>query len=434
MTEMQTNHRNTLPGSDDITRVELENGIIVLTRPNFDSPSVVLSGYLASGSLFDPDEKLGLAHFTAAALLRGTARYKFQEIFNALESVGASLGFGAGMHTTGFNSRSLVEDLPLLLELLSEAMRKPVFPTDQVERLRAQLLTGLAIRSQDTGEMASMTFDKLLYTNHPYARPEEGNPETIQAITAQELQDFHRIHFGPQHMVLVVVGAVEADQAIDQVKAALGDWRNPEQPEPVVLPPVELLTEPVRQHVPIPGKSQSDLVMGCLGPSRLAPDFVAASLGNNILGQFGMMGRIGDVVREQAGLAYYAYTSLNAGMGPGSWEVTAGVNPANLDKAVDLVKAEITRFVREPVSAEELSDSQANYIGRLPLSLESNNGMASALLNLERYSLGLDYYRQYADMVRIVTPEAILAVAQRYLNLERLAVSSAGPAGGERTE
>jgi zinc protease len=434
MTEMQTNHRNTLPGSDDITRVELENGIIVLTRPNFDSPSVVLSGYLASGSLFDPDEKLGLAHFTAAALLRGTARYKFQEIFNALESVGASLGFGAGMHNTGFNSRSLVEDLPLLLELLSEAMRKPVFPTDQVERLRAQLLTGLAIRSQDTGEMASMTFDKLLYTNHPYARPEEGNPETIRAITAQELQDFYRIHFGPRHMVLVVVGAVEADQAIDQVRAALGDWRNPEQPEPVVLPPVELLTEPIRQHVPIPGKSQSDLVMGCLGPSRLAPDFVAASLGNNILGQFGMMGRIGDVVREQAGLAYYAYTSLNAGMGPGSWEVTAGVNPANLDKAVDLVKAEITRFVREPVSAEELSDSQANYIGRLPLSLESNNGMASALLNLERYSLGLDYYRQYADMVRIVTPEAILDVAQRYLNLERLAVSSAGPAGGERTE
>ena len=156
----------------------------------------------------------------------------------------------------------------------------------------------------------------------------------------------------------------------------------------------------MRQHVEIPGKSQSDLVMGSLGPSRLSTDYHPASLGNNILGQFGMMGRIGDVVREQTGLAYHAYTSLNAPIGPGSWEVSAGVNPVNLDKTIELVQAEIRRFVREPVTAEELSDSQANYIGRLPLSLESNNGMAGALLNLERYDLGLDYYRRYVDLVQ----------------------------------
>ena len=108
-----------LPGPDDITRVELANGICLLTRTNFNSPSVVVSGYLACGSLFDPPEKLGLAQFTSLSLMRGTAQRKFQEIYNALESAGASLGFGASVHNTSFGGRALAEDLPLLLQLLS---------------------------------------------------------------------------------------------------------------------------------------------------------------------------------------------------------------------------------------------------------------------------------------------------------------------------
>jgi zinc protease len=139
-----------------------------------------------------------------------------------------------------------------------------------------------------------------------------------------------------------------------------------------------------------------------------------------------MMGRIGDVVREQAGLAYYAYSSLSGGLGPGPWSVTAGVDPANIDEAIDLIRAEIDRFVTKPVSAEELSDSQANYIGRLPLALESNAGVAGALLNLERYNLGLDYYQQYTERIEAVTVEDVLAAAQHYLDPDKLAVAVAG--------
>jgi zinc protease len=421
--------RNTLPGADDITRVVFPNDITVLARPNFTSLSVVVNGYLAVGSLFDSDEKLGLAHFTGLSLMRGTARRSFQQIYDALESVGASLGFGAGVHSTGFNGHALAEDLPLLLDLLAETLCQPVFPTEQVERLRAQLLTGLAIRAQDTQEMSSLTFDQVVYEGHPYRRPEDGYVETIQAIKVEDLVAFHRKYFGPCHMVVVVVGAVDPARAVEQVERALGSWENPEQPDLPALPPLHPLVQTVRKHVYIPGKSQADLVMGSSGPTRRSPDYLSASLGNNILGQFGMMGRIGDVVREQSGLAYYASSSLNAGVGPGSWDVSAGVNPANLDKAIGMIQAEILRFVNEPVSGDELSDSQANYIGRLPLSLESNSGVAGSLVNLERYDLGLDYYRKYADMVHSVTPASILETARRYLDPEKLAVASAGPEG-----
>ena len=429
MSEPVKTQRNTLPGADDITRQVLPNGITVLTRPNFSSLSVVVNGYLATGALFDPDEKLGLAYFTALSLMRGTARRNFQKIFDALESVGASLGFSAGVHSTGFNGHSLAEDLPLVLDLMAEALQQPVFPTAEVERLRAQMLTSLDIRAQDTQEMSSMTFDQIVFAGHPYSRPEDGVIETIKSIRVEDLVAFHREHFGPRQMVIVVVGAVDPRQAVEQVERALGSWQNPAQPDLPPLPPLQPLTDSVRKHVFIPGKSQADLAVGTSGPDRLSPDFIHASLGNNILGQFGMMGRIGDVVREQSGLAYYASSSIYAGKGPGSWEVSAGVNPVNLDKAIALIRAEITRFVNEPVTAEELSDSQANYIGRLPLSLESNGGVAGALVNLERYSLGLDYYRHYPDLVHSVTPESILETAHRYLDPDRLAIASAGPQG-----
>jgi zinc protease len=418
--------QNTLPGADDITWLRLPNDITLLARDNFNSQSVVINGYIATGSLYDLDEKLGLAYFTAAALMRGTAKRSFQEIYNALESAGASMGFSAGAHTTSFSGRSLAEDLPLLLALLRESLQTPVFPPEQIERLRTQILTNLAIRAQDTAEVASLTSDEIIYANHPYRRPEDGYPETIQAITREDMVEFHRRTYGPARMVIVVVGGVDPSDAVEMVTHALGDWQNPQQPPPPVLPPTTALTGIVRKHVPIAGKSQSDLVVSSLGPTRKSEDFIATSLGNNILGQFGMMGRIGEVVRERSGLAYYAYTSLNAGLGPGSWEVAAGVNPANLERAIELVREELRRFVSEPVTADELADSQANYIGRLPLSLESNNGMASALLNLERFDLGLDYYRRYPELIRCVTPENVLEAARRYLDPDRLAIASAG--------
>ena len=106
--------------------------------------------------------------------------------------------------------------------------------------------------------------------------------------------------------------------------------------------------------------------MGTYGPRRMDPNYLTASLGNNILGQFGMMGRMGESVRENAGLAYSASTGVNAWIEGGSWEVWAGVDPKNVQKAINLIEEEIRRFTSEPVTEEELKDSQAYFVGRLP--------------------------------------------------------------------
>jgi zinc protease len=418
---------NSLPGPDDIYREVLPNGITVLARPNFNSPSVVVSGYFEAGALLDPTDKLGLAEYTVAALLRGTMNRTFDEIYGTLESAGASLGFNTGVHKSGFHGRSLAEDLSLLLNMLAEALTTPTFPKAEMEKLRAQLLTGLAIRAEDTGEMASMVFDEILYKDHPYSRPEDGYPETIQNIKRRDLVRFHREHYGPRGMVVAIVGAVKPEDAVKQVRRALGRWQVRDQEAAPELPPLKSLKKTVSKHHRIAGKSQSDLVIGTHGPMRRDPEFMSASIGNNILGQFGMMGRIGEVVREKSGLAYYAYSSLSAGLGPGSWEVSAGVSPSNVKKAAGLIVDELKRFVQEGVTADELADTKANFIGRLPLSLESNGGVANALLNIERYQLGLNYYHRYQSLVSEVGAEDVLNAARKFVDPDRLVIAVAGP-------
>ncbi|MCX6056520.1 MAG: pitrilysin family protein [Chloroflexi bacterium] len=417
---------SSLPGPHDIQRKVLQNGITLLVRSNFNSASVVVSGTLGAGSIFDPADKLGLAHFTALALMRGTKNADFQALFERLESVGASLGFGASVHNTSLGGRGLAEDLPLLVDTLSDCILNPTFPEKYFDRLKNQLLTSLAIRAQDTQDMASLMFDLLLFPGHPYGLPEDGYVETISAITRQDLVDFHAHHYCPKNLVLVVVGGVKAEFVFDLVERALGGWQNINLPARPVFPEIHAPKEILRNHINLAGKSQTDIVMGTLGPKRHAPEYLAASLGNNILGQFGMMGRIGDAVREKAGLAYYASTSVNSWIESGSWEVSAGVNPENIEKAIKLIVKELDRFRSELVLSTELADSQANYIGRMPLSLESNSGVANSILNLERFDLGLDYFQRYPDLVREVTPDKILQAAQKYIDPERLVIVSAG--------
>jgi zinc protease len=424
---MTTKTKSSMPSPEDVYQVTLSNGITIFARSNFNSPAVNVGGYLPAGALSETDDKLGLTDFVSSMLMRGTQKRSFDAIYNELESVGASLGFDSGVHNTNFGGRALVEDLPLVLKLMAESLQTPTFPKDEFERLRTQLLTGLALRAQDTSDMADMLFEKFLYADHPYGKPSDGYVETIQAITRKDLEKFHRLHYGPRGMVIAIVGAIEPKKAVEAVEKVLGGWSVPGQKEAPVLPPLKPVTKTIKRHHPIPGKSQSDLIVGMLGPNRKSADFMAASLANSVLGQFGMMGRIGNVVREKSGLAYYAYSSLHAGIGPGSWEVNAGVNPKNLKKALELIDAELRRFIKSGVTKDELADSQANYVGRLPLSFESNGGMVGAILNINRYDLGMDYYQRYESLVRKVTRADVLEVARKYIRPDRLVIATAGP-------
>ncbi len=231
---------SSFPGPDDVTRVVLPNGIVVLARENFSSPATVFDGSLVVGSLDEPQAQSGLAQFTAACLMRGNEKRSFAEIYEQIESIGARLSFHGGAHTTGFGGKSLAEDLDLLLSLAADALRRPYFPPDHIAHLRGEILTGLAIHAQDTGYMASSTFDALLYPNHPYGRDDDGTPETVTAITRDDLIKFHKTYFAPKGMIITIVGAVKTAEAVALVEKHFGDW-SASRPERLPLPSAERL-------------------------------------------------------------------------------------------------------------------------------------------------------------------------------------------------
>lgn len=422
---------SSLPGPDDTARVELPNGLVVLARENFTSPAIVINGSLRVGALDEPREKAGLARFTASSLMRGSETRAFADIYEQIESIGARLSFGGGTHTTGFGGKALAEDLDFLLGMAADALRRPVFPPEHVEKLRGEFMTGFAIRAHDTGSMASMAFDELLYPNHPYGVADDGYPETVAALTRDDLVNFHRTHYGPKGMILVIVGAVKVGEAAALVQKHFGDWASP-QPDRGQLPPAPKLDQIQRRFVPIPGKSQSDIFLGCVGPQRSDADFLAARMANNIFGVFGMYGRLGDVVREKHGLAYYVYSQVSGGLGPGPWQIGAGVNPKNVELAIDLILKEMTRLTTRKVSAEELADNKSLFVGRLPLQLETNEGVAGMLESIELHQLGLDYLRRYPSLINAITREQVQAAAAKYLDPNRYAAAVAGPMSNEQ--
>lgn len=415
------------PSPETIGRTELANGITVLSYETHGSPSVVISGYLWAGALQEPRAKAGLANFTAGMLMHGTETRSFGQINEELESVGAQLGIGAGTHNVSFGGKALAEDLDLLLETLADCLQAPVFPEREVQKVRGQILTDLLRRAHDTRRMARLTFNDLLYPDHPYGQSSNGYEETVSRLERQDLVDHYQAHYAPEGLVIAVVGAVPVAEARQRVEAALGPWRAPQAVPIREVPPNVGLSEQRRRIVGVEGKTQADIVLGWPGLKRTDPDFSRAYLANTILGIFGMMGRLGDKIRDEAGLAYYVYSRLEAGIGPGPWLAVAGVNPANVEPAIDGILAEVRRLRDEPVPADELADSHSFLTGSLPLRLETNEGIAGSLLEIERYGLGLDYLQRYDGIIRAVTVADVEEVAHQYLDPERYCLAVAGP-------
>jgi zinc protease len=421
------------PGPETIHRYALNNGITLLVYENFTTESVVLDGVVRAGAVAETAEYAGLADFTAALLMYGTEKRSFDQIYEELEAVGADLDFAGGRHATQFSGGGLVEDLDLVLDLLAQSLRCPTFPAHHVEQIRGQILTGLQIRANDTQQMANLAFRELLYGEHPYGRSLSGYPHTIKDISRQHIVDFHQAYYGPQGMIMTVVGALPAEEVLARVTAVLGDWTNPHQRPLPEVPDMARPAKIARTNVTMSDKSQCDIYLGLPGPRRLAPDYLDASLMNTILGVFGMMGRIGQTVREEQGLAYYAYSHLQGGLGPSPWIASMGVAPNNVERAIESVRREIGRIQNEPVSAGELADSQAYRTGSLPVSLETNSNLAGIIGDMAYYDLGLDYLQRYPALIQEITAERIQAAAQKYLSMDQLAVAVAGlPPAGNR--
>jgi zinc protease len=425
MTLTQIN-TDAFPGPETIGRRELKNGPVALSYENRSSASVIVHGWLWAGAADNAPEQAGLAGLTALMLTRGTERRTSAQIGQEIESLGAGLSIHGGEHVTSFTTKCLVEDLDTVLDILTDCLYHPTFPDEYVSRMRGQVLTAIEQREHNTSMMASLRFNEALFTDHPYGRSRLGYQHTVEGLTREHIQRFYQECYGPQGMAVVIVGALDREAGLDAIEDAFGHWTGAPHAPPA-LPAAVAPRQICQTHTTIADKTQSDIVLGWLGLARSDPDFLRAYLANSVLGQFGMMGRIGRQVRDEYGLAYYAYSSLEAGWHAGPWAAVAGVAPGDAGRAVEAILDEIERIQCEPVDADELADNKAYIVGSTPLALESKEGIAIRIAHMELYQLGLDYLQRLPGLIESLSAADIMQVTSKYMDRDAYVLSIAGP-------
>lgn len=410
----------------EVTRSVFPNGLTCLVKALPGSGAVAIHGYVKAGSIFD-DGQPGLARFVGSSLIRGTIRRTGPQIAEDLDAMGATLSVAPGIEVTSLSARALAADLPALLAIAAEVLTEPAFPPDEVERVRGELITSLRVNGLDTRQVAERAFRRLAYpAGHPHHQSPDGEESVVAGLSAGDLRAFHAQHYRPGAAIVAIVGDVDAGSAVDLANAVFGAWRAngtwtmPVFPAP--RPPDGLLME----EVAVPGKSQSDLVLGIPGIARTDPDYYAVMMANLFLGQLGMMGRIGQNVRERQGMAYYAFSDLRAGLLAGPWWVRAGVNPANVDRAIAAILHEVKELQKYGPSPDELADARTYLTGSLVVRLETSQGIAQTLADIELFGLGLDYLERYPSIINGTSRDAIVRAIRRF-PAEAYALAVAGP-------
>ena len=412
------------------TREVLRNGVTVIAKETRTAPAVTIHAGLHGGQIYDPPDRGGLAHFVSRTLDRGTTTRTGDQIAEELDSRGVSLSISLNRHAIWLIANCLVEDFDTILGILADILMRPTFPSPEVETRRGEIVTLIRQDEDNPAAKAADALMRSLYGEaHPYGRPLRGTLESVAAIDGASLRRFHGERFVPDALSLAFVGDVEPTRAIDAASAAFGAWKGAPRAD-VTVPPVPVAGRRRVEVIPMMNKAQADIAYGFATILRSDPRYYAYWLMNNILGQYSLGGRLGDSIREKQGMAYYAFSSLDANVIPGPLLIRVGVNPSNVERAVASIDAELARMAADGPTDREMIESKQYLIGSMPRTLETNAGIATFLQTAEFFGLGLDYDVRVPGLVNAVTREQVCEAARESLDPARACVVVAGPYAG----
>jgi zinc protease len=411
-------------------RSVLDNGVRVIAKHAGATPAVTVHATFEGGTIFDPPSEPGVSHFVSRSLDRGTPRHTAEEIAEQLENRGVALAITVNRHVLSLVCTCLVEDLDAILATLADVVTQPVFPDPEVETRRGEIITMIRQDEDNPAALAGEGLFALLYGDvHPYGRRPRGSVERVERISRGTLHAFHAARFRPGALSLVMVGDVEPARAIESASRAFSAWTAPPPAAPV-FPPVPPARERRVRVIPMMNKAQADIAYGFTTILRSDPAYDAYWLMNNILGEYSLGGRLGDSIRERQGMAYYVFSALDANVVPGPLLIRAGVNPANVDRALASIDEEITRMAKDGPTDREVAESRQFLVGSMPRRLETNVGIANFLQMVEFFDLGMDFDVRVPDLLGRVTRDEVHAAARAVLDPSKAAVVVAGPYAG----
>jgi zinc protease len=405
------------------TKHTLANGLKVMVVPNDEVPYISVELGLLAGAW--TESKPGTASLALGMLTKGTTRHTEKQLAEELETYAINLSGGGGMDTSSVNAGCLTEHVDRAVRLMAEVVLEPTFPPDEFEKLRKQVLTGLAVSSQEPSYKAGREMRRRLYGAHPYARTATGEVADVKALAASDLNPWWATFARPDQAVLIFAGDITAEKALRLAEAAFGTWKVASAKPEVSLPPLPLRAPTHIYLINHPGSTQSQIRVSQLAIKRDHPGWPTGRVVSDYFGgSFGS--RLNDLIRVKKGLTYGAGGGYGASRFAGQFSMSTFSKTESTGETLRAVLDELERLRRDPPSATELRDTKSYFIGSFASERETPQQVAGELWTIQSYGLPDDYYERLLEKVSHTDADSCLHLVQETIDPKQVIVVVVG--------
>ncbi len=404
----------------------LPNGIRLQVVRMAEVPLVNARLTIAAGARLD-GERPGLATFTANMLDEGAGKRDAFAIAAELEYLGASLSTGAGWEAMTIALNAPKRTFARAMDVMADVVLRPTFSRVDVARQRDLRLAGILQQRDQPGAVANLVFSHVVFpAGHPYHAPIGGDSASTAALDSAMVRAFWNRAADPRKATLIVTGDITLEEARELTLARFGSWRAPARPLPAPPSPAEAPRPETRiVLVDKPGAVQSVVSIGAPGVDRRSEDYAAITLMNTILGG-SFSARLNDILREQKGYTYGAFSGYAWRPLPGPFSAGAQVRTNVTDSSLAIFFSEFERIREAPVSDAELERARAYLTLGALTEFETTGDVAAQLAGLNEFGLPLTSIPEELAAISRVTAADVQRVAQTYLDPTRLTVVVVG--------
>jgi zinc protease len=385
-------------------------------------PMIAMTAALPAGSAYDPATKPGLAAFAASLLDEGAGKLNSTQYQTALSNRAIRLSVTPERDWLIVSLVTLTDNAKDAFQLLGLALSRPRFDAEAINRVRAQMLSGLAQEDEDPSNVAAKGFYRAFFHDHPYGHSIDGTAQSVTAIGAGDLKGFAATHWVRDNVRIAVSGDVDEKTLAGLLNAAFGAL--PARPAPQ-LPTIGRLGQPGVQIIPMP-VPQPTAVFGLPGLLRSDPDFIAGYVANHILGGGGFSSRLMGEVREKRGLTYDVDTSLDAYRKAGIVAGQVATRADGMRQTLDVIRQTFADYAANGPTDKELADAKTYLTGSFPLAFGSNVGITGQLNAFQRAGLPVDYVQKRNALIDAVTADDVKRVARRLFDPAKLTIVIGG--------
>ncbi|WAP70198.1 M16 family metallopeptidase [Jiella pelagia] len=409
----------------DIQEVTSPGGIKALLVEDHSNPLIAVNfAFKGGGSTQDPDGKEGLSNLLTGLLDEGAGDIESADFQAKLDDLGVSMSFDTSYDNFTGSFRTITDFEDEAFDLLHLALTEPRFDEEPVNRIRGQIVTGILADRNNPEEIASKVFRETVFAGHPYSRPDEGTPESLANISAEDLEAFRNRVFAKDDLVVGVVGDITPEQLgkrLDQVFGSLNETADL-TPVPMAEP---VLGKTVNYDIAVP---QTNIRVAMPGVMRSDDDFFAAYLMNHILGGGSFTSRLYEEIREKRGLAYGAYSYLASYDHGALLGIGTATRADAAPQTVDIIRLELQSMAEKGPTPEELEKAKAYVKGSYAVrNLDSSLAVAQTLVGIQLDDLGKDYIDERQALIDAVTLDDVKAAAKKLLDVSPTVVT-VGPA------